>query len=169
MYHWQRGKLRHSCGWETSGGRDCGRARKPQLPRRAQPEDCGFLLLVTVVTVQALSIVGILGMGSKLPSLSPTTLQLIPRSHVFALETLSLVWAHQARVSWDPRGVPRVKLPPHAFRQVLRGHKLPAFGLKNSGDFTFPSPCVDVQIKVFTVKLNPIFSPSEPKITACIC
>lgn len=45
---------------------------------RAQPEDCGFLLLVTAVTVQALSTLGILGMGSGLPSRSPTTLQLIP-------------------------------------------------------------------------------------------
>lgn len=78
MYHWQNGKLRHSCGWEISGGRDCGHARKPQLPWRAQPENCGFLLVVTVVTAQALSTVAILGMGSRLPSLSSTTLQLIP-------------------------------------------------------------------------------------------
>lgn len=78
MYHWQKGRLRHSCGWETSGGRDCGHAHKPQLPRRVQPEDCGFLLLVTVVTVPAWSTVSILGMGSRLPSLSPTTLQPIP-------------------------------------------------------------------------------------------
>lgn len=45
---------------------------------RAQPEDCGFLFLVTVVTVQELSTVSILEMGSRSPSLSPTTLQLIP-------------------------------------------------------------------------------------------
>lgn len=62
-----------------------------------------------------------------------------------------------------------MKLPPYDFRQVLKGHKLPAFGLKNYGNITFPSPCVDAQIKVFTVKFNPIFSPSEPKIPACIC
>lgn len=45
-------------------------------------------------------------------------------------------------------------LPPYDFGQVLRGHKLPAFGLKSSGNFTFPSLCVDAQIKVFTVKLD---------------
>lgn len=53
-------------------------AHKPQLPRRAQPQRCGFLLLVTVVTAQAPSTGDILGMGSGLPSLSSTTLQLIP-------------------------------------------------------------------------------------------